>query len=406
MNSYLKPIFWGILFLLVPRIGLSAEPPPRFCQSFSWLHEIRSSTPTRENELINEIFAEYGWGKTPQKPIDRYVLKKLRSKLTPLEIIFPFDKWAREAKSIFREEIDSLLEIHPILRENSELYASIKKEVFRHYVFNRLMARMTGAEVNPSANIVFAASNPIYDLLFDNPAYYQFKSWHDVNRVRSILAGEKPADATHGLEKVLIAIVSRLKETLPKQNQPRFFSELLKLHDAQVDSMLMRKDINGDAIETSFLRDNTFKRGGHAVRLNFLLADRKFSEAELESFFLLGSTLQNIDDMSDIKEDRSLGIRTLSSQNKISPHEVWEMGQLVRKRFAEHIKNHDYEARNVRIFMDSIDHFIIEGTDKYYAALRKGRVSATLGAEIKFFKKMKKEILHFAREMFPLFELF
>ncbi len=359
--------------------------------------------PEAEEALIEQEYSGYGKGLTPDAALPPAYLKKLSTKLVPARILLKYDKWSRECRTLFDKEVTPLLETHRELIDDPVLYQKIVRETFRNFTFIKLMARMGKGKVNDLVNIWFSISHPIYDLMFDDPRYYNTANWRLKDPIGPIIKGDKNAPAHSPLEVILKTIVERIDQHLPKHNREVFFSELYKLHLAQLDSISLREDVSRQW-EDRFIRSNTFQRGGFSTRLYALLSDRTFSKKELESYYLFGAMLQNIDDISDIREDRSMGISTLAGRELITPMEIYQMSRKVRERFEQHVARDGYDMGSTKLYFDAIDYFIVDSYYKYQDALTHplNPVSAPTSSP----SKVKKAIVDYATQIFPFLNVF
>ena len=137
------------------------------------------------------------------------------------------------------------------------------------------------------------------------------------------------------------------------------------------------------------------------MRLYALLSERKVTEEELDAHFLMGSMLQQIDDMSDVSEDRHLGITTLANSNLISPTQVWEMKERTFKAFEALAQRGIIDSMKLKTLRQNIEVFILKGASSFN--------SSTTDRKDSNFKKhilsIKFALRDFLKQYFPLLEM-
>ncbi|MDZ4661390.1 MAG: hypothetical protein SGJ18_07185 [Pseudomonadota bacterium] len=245
------------------------------------------------------------------------------------------------------------------------LYQKIIDESGKNWFFVKLTASMHNSEVPDLANLYFGLSHPIYDVLFDNALISDFNSDERISRLRSIITRDYNISKPSSMENLLISIVQGLENSVPIQNRSVFFHYLLKLHEAQTDSI---RQHNSD-ISPEELRRTTFRKGGYSMVLYALLADHNFKQSEIDAFFLVGAMLQNLDDFSDIAEDKKEGIVTLAMKRLITPSEVWAMKDVVYRRLLELVPAAGYDESAVDTYVGALDKFIDMNSNLYEKAM-------------------------------------
>ncbi len=246
------------------------------------------------------------------------------------------------------------------------LYDKILDEGGKNWFFVKLSATMHRSSVPDLANLYFGLSHPIYDVLFDNAEISDFKDDERINRLSRLVQRDYSIENPSAMESLLIKIVKGLEASIPSQNVEPFFYYLLKLHEAQVDSIRQHLPISPKE-----LRRTTFRKGGYSMVLYALLADHDFSQDEIDAYFLEGAMLQNLDDFSDIAEDKKEGISTLAMRKLITPNEVWQMKDRLHQRFLKFVPSGAYDESAIDNYIDALDKFISMNTKLYDKAIGK-----------------------------------
>jgi hypothetical protein len=245
------------------------------------------------------------------------------------------------------------------------LMEKIKDEAGKNWYFGVLTAHMHNSKVPDMANLYFGVSHPVYDVLFDDSKFSNYNSKEVIKRVERIIKRDYRIPNASPAEKLLIRIVQRLDQSLPKQNRAVFFKYLLKLHEAQVDSIYQ----HNSSISNLYLRRTTFRKGGYSMVLYALLADHNFSQKELDTYFLEGAFLQSLDDFNDILEDKEQGITSLAGRMRISPEDEWKMRKFLHQRFLSLGNGRDYTPSRVTNYMIALDKFISGASSNYSKTL-------------------------------------
>lgn len=356
-----------------------------------WIHELLKGKRVpgldqvfaEDDRLLEKYYGAYGRGKRLHDPRTLRISGKYKKASTGLKKLFPGSALIRRFQKIFKRVVDPLFDLHfPELRGSPKLkalYDKIERETYRNVILVDWTAHLHQSKVPDMANLWFGISHPIYDAMFDteidegeNAPKYSIGE-RLVRATCIIMRDYKISEPLLKMEKILIAIVKGLEESIPSQNVELFFNELFKLNVAQIES-IRQKFPN---MTNEELRLTTFRKGAYSMRLYATLADHDFNQYELEMFYLEGAFLQSLDDMSDVYEDQKEGGKTLVVSKLIVPEELWSMRDLWFQMVDDLVIMGVYDQDAAKIYFDAIDTFLIVATDKYMEAMEHQRKDGT-----------------------------
>jgi hypothetical protein len=127
------------------------------------------------------------------------------------------------------------------------------------------------------------------------------------DRFRLRLAGEQPAPANRH-EESLWRLTGIIEQEHPRDRFPVVYENLLRIQRAQEDSLALLRRGPADVLRLSFAK------GGASVLTDAHMATDSLTAEQARFAFCWGVLLQLGDDLQDVREDRSQGLRTLFSE--------------------------------------------------------------------------------------------
>lgn len=241
--------------------------------------------------------------------------------------------------------------------KHKKFLRKIRKSIVKNIILSDLLSNLYDLQLNDEINIYFAMAHPFYDAVFDmdfDDVPYSRREM--AVRVRKIISGDYNLEGITKIESLIIEITKRLYSRIPTRNKERFFKELKKLDAAQFLSLSQQNNPDLTKIE---LKNTILKKGGLSLELYALLADKDFSDYELDLFFIFGAGLQNADDIEDISEDLRDGAITLATEELITPFEILNMVQISFGMLDQMVQGGQYNETKVENFKKAINLFVL-----------------------------------------------
>jgi hypothetical protein len=156
---------------------------------------------------------------------------------------------------------------------------------------------------------VFAYSMlyPYTDNLIDDPSISEIEKIAFSCRFRDRLSGimVQPLSKT---ESTIYALVEMIEMEFSRDKNPEVFESLLAIHDAQTASLLLIDAQNTVSEEDSL--SICIRKGGTSVLADGYLVTGKLSEEQQFFLYGYGAYLQMLDDIQDVEDDLSSGLKT------------------------------------------------------------------------------------------------
>jgi hypothetical protein len=270
-----------------------------------------------------------------------------------------FPQWQQDADKYFREIIFPLIQQDfPELlthEEHQALLTKLKMVTTRVFAFHLLTALARKAALDPALNIYFSATYVIYDTLFDQCAYFDICEAGAFRRIEQFSDGS--LDVSHAqapLETLFCNVFAEVRRLLPQNNRSSFMDIFHKLGRAQLESASFK----AKTCDMYRLRFNTFLRGGYASQLSALLSVREFTDDELDSYFILGATIQLADDLGDVLEDRNDGMMTLPGAGWATPNDAWAMYEIAMLDFNRIAEARGYDQEGLCLFRGMVAYYV------------------------------------------------
>ena len=130
-------------------------------------------------------------------------------------------------------------------------------------------------------------------------------------RIRRRLSGELIAPALDG-EAPLFRLFDLIEGQYCRAEWPQVYASLLTIQQAQESSMRQRG--SPPSVSGSDILKLSFEKGGASVLADGYLAAGSLSREEVQFIFRWGALLQLVDDLQDIRQDRSEGSLTIFTQ--------------------------------------------------------------------------------------------
>jgi hypothetical protein len=151
---------------------------------------------------------------------------------------------------------------------------------------------------------------PYTDNLIDNPAINSSDKLIFSNNFYLRLDGQH-VEPNNSAEQTIFSLVSMIEDEYPRSDYPEVYQSLLAIHQAQTQSMYLIHS-GDDLSETEILKICIAKGGASVLADGYLVAGRLSKEQE-HFLFGYGAYLQLLDDIQDIDEDQSAGLKTVFS---------------------------------------------------------------------------------------------
>jgi hypothetical protein len=160
---------------------------------------------------------------------------------------------------------------------------------------------------------VFAYSMlyPYTDNYLDDPREPSEKKIKFYARIKRRLSGEMIAPVREG-EAKLWQLFEMIEAQYPRADWPQVFESLLAIHRAQENSLRQRG--SPPSMNPPDILNLSFEKGGASVLADAHLATGSLSCDEAEFVFAWGALLQLVDDLQDLRQDRSEGALTIFTQ--------------------------------------------------------------------------------------------
>lgn len=179
---------------------------------------------------------------------------------------------------------------------------------------------MNGLQIFTSSGLEYTPSIFAYSLLYpytdnvNDSAGSTSSEKMDLNKkIRSWLEGEDPIPADD-YEGKIRALLKKIEAQHPRSSCPGVYRSLLAIYNAQVKSLALHG--RGIRLPLSTIVDIVFEKGGTSVLADGFLV-RPDITAELQDYcFGLGTFLQLVDDLQDMRTDRAAGHATLFSREE------------------------------------------------------------------------------------------
>ncbi len=200
---------------------------------------------------------------------------------------------------------------------------------------------------------------PYTDNLIDNPAITSFDKLIFSDNFYLRLDGENP-EPKNASEQTIFNLVTMIENEFPRTAFPEVYESLLAIHEAQTRSMNLIH--SGDTLSESETLQICIAKGGASVLADGYLVAGKLNKDQEYFLFGYGAYLQLLDDIQDVEEDRSAGLKTVfSKSNELLDHKLnktYWFGEQVMKSLP--LFGGQYLEVFQSLMRKSMDLFIIE----------------------------------------------
>ncbi|MCK5774757.1 MAG: class 1 isoprenoid biosynthesis enzyme [Bacteroidales bacterium] len=188
---------------------------------------------------------------------------------------------------------------------DSPYYNRTKQYMHANHFFGELLCLLRDKVMQKEERRRFAnlsSCAPIFDDFFENNA--------DLSHIHQLLVNPKKGKAQNDEEKMAVHFLNNILNSLA--DKIPFIEAAEDLFTAQTDSK-KQKDLTLTAAE---LLDISIRKGGYSGLMYTLLLHNSTDNNMLETGYLLGSFGQLMDDVFDIYDDSTDGIRTFANQSE------------------------------------------------------------------------------------------
>lgn len=209
----------------------------------------------------------------------------------------------------------------PLLK-SEELYQALRNV----WIMNGLQLLLgKKAELTPSI-FGYSLLYPYTDNILDDPSVSREEKVNFSKRFERRLHGEGVMALNHRENKIN-ELVGKIELQYPRQQFPQVHDSLLAIHRAQTRSLQLIKG-NG-MLSGEDVLSICFEKGGASVLADGFLVESNLTEDVQKFLYGYGIWLQLLDDIQDISEDLSSGMKTLFSSGQASEERM----QLANRTF-------------------------------------------------------------------------
>lgn len=249
--------------------------------------ELRNIDSEKRRDLMRQIDANFG---ALMKHVFRFSVEELK--------IFQSIRFVEFTKAFFKmaRQFDPVIKVEDIFQASRNLW-----------IVNTLQLLMgKDSSVSPS---IFAYSMlyPYSDNYLDDPAVNKHDKIEFSKRFRQKLMGEKDVIPANRLEKQIFELVELIESDWDRKQFPEVYESLLAIHDAQTRSILL---LNSNALNENELLEICIEKGGTSVLADGYLINGNLNKDQERFCFGFGAFLQFVDDIQDVNEDCSSGLKT------------------------------------------------------------------------------------------------
>lgn len=152
---------------------------------------------------------------------------------------------------------------------------------------------------------------PYTDNYLDNPKVAPEVKIEFGNRFRNKLGGGN-VNPANIYETKIFKLVEQIEIQYDRAKFPHVYASLLAIQDAQLRSLLLLKP--GAVLSESEALEICIEKGGTSVLADGYLVAGGLTEGQSLFLYGFGAFLQMVDDIQDVNEDTSAGLRTVFSQ--------------------------------------------------------------------------------------------
>ena len=193
-------------------------------------------------------------------------------------------------------------------KEDPELTEENLIQALRHIVIMNVLQLYVGKEPDLSPEVyAFGLLYPYEDNYLDDPDVSLEEKKAFNNWLELLLNGEHVLP-TGTVENKLVDFVHLIESTFEVDERKLIFESISLVHESQMKSL--NQLTNHSLIEEEIL-SISFLKGGSTVLADMYLIKRRSELEDRQFAFELGTYLQLIDDLQDMKEDAHDGIQTL-----------------------------------------------------------------------------------------------
>ncbi|MEN8905133.1 MAG: class 1 isoprenoid biosynthesis enzyme, partial [Clostridiales bacterium] len=235
------------------------------------------------------------------------------------------------------------------------------------------------------------------DNYLDNPKIkFINKKNFSLNFKKRILG--KKSEYKNKTEKIIYDFFSYIEKEHPRNSCRELYNTLYNLQNSQEFSFYLCNKITS---EKNFYK-NIFKisleKGGLAVLADSLLIDNSISKSHMKLFYGLGTILQLIDDLTDIKKDIKTNNYTIFTldiiENSTLDESVQKTINYLFTLFDENIfEKENFYLKDIFIELSMLMIFEAVGKNKYYFSHNfLNQLENYFSFEYSYFKKISKNI--------------
>jgi len=294
--------------------------------------------------------------------------------------------------------LDRLIQLFSIAyKEDPDLSQDDLIQALRHIYIMNILQLYSGKEPTLSPEVyAFGLLYPYEDNYLDDPLISNeekraFNDW-----LTLLLNGEK-VSPSHLVESKLVDFVALIESQFDEDAAEMIYASLSLVHASQIKSL---EQLNNNSMTKEEVMEISFLKGGST-----LLADAYLIQSEPELTFLnfafeMGTYLQLIDDLQDMKEDADKGIHTLFTLPQNGKMREAEIKQLLsyvlnvnEKKTSDTInqkRTKDFLNYGMRILiMDAVGQHPDAVSKSFYKELE-----AYSPVRLSFYKKMWRECIN------------
>jgi hypothetical protein len=268
------------------------------------------------------------------------------------------------------------------------------------YIFNRSTA------LTPS---IFAYSllYPYTDNFIDSPDITPEEKKHFAQRFASKIKGDSVVASTK-MEAKVFTLIEMIETEWSRKAFPQVYQSLLKIHESQSKSAELIT--HADSLSFEKILSICISKGANSVLADGFLLLGEMTDQQAEFLYYYGAYLQLLDDLQDVQEDLTSGLKTAFSHTAANNtldeicNKLYWMGNTVIN-----MANQLNDSPNgfASLMQKSIELFILESvisSRSYFSKRYIKQFKSYSPFRLSFIKKKKKSIGSFQGQIFQQIE--
>jgi hypothetical protein len=213
------------------------------------------------------------------------------------------NRFFAECESVGKSFVRGAREADPSLSDD-DIHQALRNQ----WVFNSIQSYLSHPVTLTSSSLGYSLMYPCTDNLLDDAVRTPEEKERFNSALTSCLEGTPGAGEGSEL-RGFPSLLRMIEEEYPRGSFPAVYESLCAIQRAQMRSLLLHRDVDGQA--ESYLRSLTIEKGGTSVAVDGYLVSGTLAPEPLHALFGYGVVLQFIDDLQDIPADDAAGHSTM-----------------------------------------------------------------------------------------------